>query len=284
MKKGIQSSAYIGRYEPFESAIAKMKEHGYDCLDYQDLVDTDSSYLFELSPAEFENELKLQRKIIESNGLYVSQVHGPWRYPFHDTSEEERAERFEKMSLAIKGTALLGCKYFVIHNIMPTGEKYDDPQNFTDANKEFFTRLADVAKECGTVICMENMPFADQPIARPQHLLKFVKELNLPNVKICLDTGHCTCLGISPADAVRQIGADYLKVLHIHDNDGTADRHFLPYDGVTDWDDFAKSLIEIGYDGVLSLEATVADIDDKAQRERNEIDLFNRLCRLDLTL
>ncbi len=281
MKKGIQSNAYLDRYEPFESGVIKAKEHGYDCFDYQDFINTDSSYLYELTAGEFENELKMQRNIIEAHGMTVSQTHAPWRYPTRDTDPADRSERFLKMSLAIHGTAILGCEYFVVHNIMPECRSSEE---FINANLEFFNDLADFAEHCAVTLCMENMPFPDQPIARSADLLKFVKTLNRQNVKMCLDTGHCTCLGISAADAVRTLGYEYLKVLHIHDNDGISDRHFLPYDGVTDWNSFSLSLLDIGYSGVLSLEATVPLTDDKKLQEAREIDLYNRLCRIDPTV
>ncbi len=281
MKKGIQSTAYIGRYEPFEAGVIKAKEHGYDCFDYQDFINTDQSYLFELNNLEFENELKLQKKIMDFHGITVNQTHAPWRYPMHDTELEDRNERFEKMCHSIYGTALLGSKLFVVHNIMPD---YKDPDRFVEANLEFFSRLSDFANDHDVIICMENMPFPDQPIARPADLLGFVNTLGKKNVKICLDTGHCTCLGISAADSVRIIGKDLLKALHIHDNDGISDRHFLPYDGVTDWSAFAKALIDIDYQGVLSLESIVPSNKDKKLQEEKEIDLFNRIRSLDLSI
>ncbi len=278
MKKGIQSTAYIGRYEPLDSALSRMKRHGYDCMDYQDFID-ENSMLYSIDRVELKSVLSEQRKAFDSHGLSVSQLHGPWKCPFYDDTKEQLAERFDKMVTAIYATSLLGAKYFVIHNIMPRCED----EEFIDKNFKFFSALAKEAKENDVIICMENMPFGDQPLARPHDLIKFVKELSDPYVKMCLDTGHCSCLGISPADAVHTIGKDHLKALHIHDNDGVADRHFLPYDGVTDWSAFAHALAAIDYDGVLSLEAIVSKTDDKALQEEREIDLFARLCTLDLT-
>ena len=48
-----------------------------------------------------------------------------------------------------------------------------------------------------------------------------------------------------------------MKVLHVHDNDGERDRHWYPYGGVIDWNDFGAALREIGFDGTLSLESNV---------------------------
>ena len=79
-------------------------------------------------------------------------------------------------------------------------------------------------------------------------------EINSPWLKICLDTGHCTTQKVNPADAVRMIGKDMLRVLHIHDNDGTNDKHWVPYTGIIDWEDFKKALQDIEFDGCVSLE------------------------------
>ena len=84
--------------------------------------------------------------------------------------------------------------------------------------------------------------------------LDFVRKINSPWLRICLDTGHCAVFGIQPADAVRMLGKDMLKTLHVHDNDGVQDRHWIPFTGVIDWVDFRHALQEIGFDGCLSIE------------------------------
>lgn len=44
----------------------------------------------------------------------------------------------------------------------------------------------------------------------------------------CLDTGHANLVGLDMEDFIRTLGTR-LKVLHIHDNDGVADLHQIPY-------------------------------------------------------
>ena len=99
--------------------------------------------------------------------------------------------------------------------------------------------------------------------------------INHPLFKICLDTGHCAVFGESPADAVRLIGKEYLRVLHVHDNDGKNDRHWLPYNGVIDWADFSLALAEIGYEGTLSLETRAPARIPADILEPQEIALFH---------
>jgi sugar phosphate isomerase/epimerase len=187
-------------------------------------------------------------------GLEVYQTHGPWRYPPRDGSAEERAERFEKMSQAIYATALMGCKNFVIHPIMPWGLFEQEYQRLFDINVEFMSRLAEVGKQHDVVVCLENMPMVKYPLSPPEECLKIVRAINTPWLKICLATGHCSTLQLNPADAVRMIGKDLLSALHVRDNDGFGDRHWVPFMGAIDWDDFKNALQEIKFDGCISIE------------------------------
>ncbi len=258
MKIGIEQAAYLGRYG-FDEGLARMRAHGYECLDYQAFVHTETD-LFRMSETEFEATLCEQAEKIRRAGIEISQTHGPWRWPPQDFTEEQRAERFDKMARSIRGTAMLGCRNFVIHPIMPFGDDRDpEPERLWEMNYEFMGRLVEVGRSCDVVINLENMPMTALSISRPEAVLTFVKTLNSPYLRICLDTGHCAVFGDSPAQAVRLIGKEYLTTLHIHDNNGRADLHWMPYTGVIDWDDFSQALFEIDFDGTVSLETGVPD-------------------------
>ena len=138
------------------------------------------------------------------------------------------------------------------------GGENPDPERFMELNREFFSRLLEKAKACGTVIALENMPFKKLILSTPAEVLNFVKEFDSPLFRVCLDTGHASVFGIPAGESVRLIGKEYLACLHVHDNDGAGDFHWLPYRGVTDWTDFSRALHEIGYDGALSLETDVS--------------------------
>lgn len=254
MKIGILTEGYSARCGGLEEGLRCLCADGYECVDYSEFIDTERPK-FQCSEAEFDALVRHDRAFIESLGLEISQTHGPWRWPPRDATEEDRRERFEKMSRAIRGTAILGCRNFVIHSVMPWGEEDSDPKAMRDINLEFMGRLCRVAEKNGVVICFENMPMPKLSLASPEACLGFVREINSPNFRICLDTGHCTMLGVRPGDAVRLLGRDMLAVLHVHDNDGKNDLHWQPYTGVIDWDDFRSALREIGFEGPLSLES-----------------------------
>ena len=270
MKLGIRS-AYFSRYGLGEGA-KRMKRHGYHCVDYQIFVDTETDF-FNLPERDFEKRLKEDRNVIEAAGITVFQTHGPWRSP-QDATVEDRAERFQAMAKSIRGSAYLGAKAMVIHPLMPYGAKSaENPVEMRKINFDFFSSLCEVAREYGIVICYENMPFPLLPIHSAKHVADFAREINSDYFKVCLDTGHSIRCGEPLAEAVHSIGKDLLFALHVHDNDGLGDKHWLPCTGVGDWEGFSKALAEIGFDGVFSFETSVNGEYSPQEQERREREL-----------
>ncbi len=255
MKTGI--SVHFGfTPEAARETFSRLRLLGYDCADLQTFVNTETEWFS--APDRLRRWEEVGR-IARDCGISLSQTHGPWRFPPRDYTEEDRAERFDKMCAAIEGTAAVGAPCMAIHNIMPDGgDKNPDPERFTELNRAFFSRLLEKARSCGVVIALENMPFKNLILSTPEQVLNFVKEFESPFFRVCLDTGHAAVFGLNPADAVRLIGRETLACLHVHDNDGAHDLHWLPYRGVIDWADFSRALNEIGYDGALSLETNVS--------------------------
>ena len=275
MKTGITGD-YLHAYG-FEEGLKRMKAHGYDALDYGGLCHTENK-IFHVSEEEFASTLREERKVIEAHGLTVNQTHGAWRWPACDFSDYDRAERYAAMEKGIRGTALLGAPYFVIHCIMPFGE--NNPahrEELWQMNLDHFTPLCDLAGELGVTVCFENLPFTSLPLSRWNETLEFVRLMNHPAMKMCLDTGHAAVYGDSPADAVRAIGKEYLAALHVHDNDGRGDLHWRPGEGVIDWADFTKALHEIGFEGCVSLETSVKHDGDPALWDAKERELFAKV-------
>lgn len=262
LKIGITEKVYCSKYG-FKNGLERMKKHGYDALDYLEFANTETP-LFEKNSSEFEAYLKEQKKIAENCGIEIFQTHGPWRWPLQDFTKEDREERFEKMSRSIVGTTILGCRNFVIHPIMPfTTHDEEHKRETYEMNVEFMERLKNVGRENDVVICLENMPMPRFSLGSVPAILEFVKVMNSEYFKVCFDTGHATFFELSVGDAVRLLGKEYLYTLHIHDNDGNGDKHWEPFRGLIDWEDFGHALHEIQYDGVVSLEANLPKLPDE---------------------
>lgn len=256
MKIGISYSIFDKGYGRWmDSKYIKMKEHGFECMDF-DMCDTDS-LIYTLSEKESDKILLREKQLANEASIEINQAHGPWRWPARDFTPEDRKERMEKMKRSIRATALLGSKYWVIHPIMPCGVydiNTDDEKRTWDLNFEYMNKLLVYAKEFGVTICFENMPMKEFSLSKPKDILSFVKTVNDDHFKICLDTGHISVFeNISVGDSVRELG-NYITTFHIHDNKCGMDLHLFPYMGIIDWRDFIKSLHDISFNGVFSLE------------------------------
>lgn len=256
-RTGIQSGVYFNINSNFEEAFARMKAHGFDCVDFglANTAENDTS-LYHKSKAEQKRIISEMRSASEKTGLEIYQIHGPWRSPMRDGTVEDRAEWSAYMKQGIEFSGELGCKYFVVHPIMPYGKELNqDAKGFYDLNYEFYTNLLPSAQAAGVTICLENMPFLMHAISNAEQVYNFVKDINSENMAMCLDTGHCTFWKDSPADALRKFGS-IIKTLHVHDNDGVNDLHTYPFHGIIDWKDFKDALKELDESVVLSLETS----------------------------
>lgn len=243
----------VGLFAGFgEERFKKMKEYGFDYADYGI-----GGELGDKTEEEYEAAVLADKALADEAGVTIWQVHGPWRYPPHDETPELRAERAVIMRRSLRLTALIGCKNWVIHPMMPFGpdDSGFNDEAFYQINLEYFRELLAYAKELGVTICFENMPMKRLTISTTEKTLEFIHMIDDENFKLCLDTGHEAVFGRSVGDAIRLAGKD-LRVFHIHDNDGKGDRHWVPCMGVIDWVDVNAALKEIEFDGVFSLETS----------------------------
>ena len=254
MKKGIEfNKAGFGRFGA--DAYNMVKAADFDAVDFA-MADTDSEY-YTLPLEEAYRLLDREKALAEAAGVAIHQVHGPWRWPPRDLTEEDRTERLCKMTRSIRMAARLGAKNWVVHPIMPcTVEDLDNGQAEETwvLNIAFMKKLLAVAKEVGVTICLENMPMLRFSLARPSDIMRVIHEMDDEQFAGCLDTGHVAVFPDEDiADSVKTFG-NKLRIMHVHDNSGRGDEHKHPYYGIIDWKAYAAALREIGFDGVFSLE------------------------------
>ena len=274
MKIGTEFNIFNSGYCRYgDNKYIKLKEHGFSCIDFN-MSNTNTEVY---TSAESDELLLREKKLADDAGIEIHQAHGPWRSPPRDETLEDRAERMDKMKKSIRLTSLLGCKNWVIHPLMPFGADDMDTGNEKgtwNINIRFMKELLITAKEYGITICLENMPMTKFSMAKPAAILNFVEEIGDENFKICLDTGHASMFNdLSLSDEVRRLG-DKIKVLHVHDNKCGKDLHLMPYFGTIDWKAFARSLKDIGFDGVFSLETTAPNKLPDSLFEKSSIMLY----------
>ncbi len=80
-------------------------------------------------------------------------------------------------------------------------------------------------------------------------------------VGLCYDSGHGN-LGFMDLDSL-ETHKDRLLSIHLHDNDGAADMHWLPFTGTVDWERLTRILATSAYDKCISMESGRGEDDDE---------------------
>jgi len=112
--------------------------------------------------------------------------------------------------------------------------------------------LADMAESEGLRLAAEVMAPPCVPYDS-EGMVELLDAVGRPEVVgACLDMNHVN-LTEDPADAVRRLGRRMIHV-HVSDNDGAAERHWVPYEGVIDWPTVMQAISEVCYEGALSFE------------------------------
>lgn len=202
-------------------------------------------------PLYAEDSLSYARKIreaLDASGIVCRQCHAPFDFMIGE-EPEETSEHYRRILRAIRMAAVLGAQHIALHSIY--GETATKETEWSE-NIRFFRSLIPVCEETGVKIAIENLPL--QASDTPEDLNRMIKELDSPWFGVILDTGHAEMSGIRAGDFVRRLDPGILLGLHIQDMADHKDKHWIPYMGEIDWEDFLTALREYGYQGDFSLE------------------------------
>jgi len=175
--------------------------------------------------------------------------------------------------------AALGCQVMVCHlpNLLP----YVDFERDLDV----IGKVAELTHANGVRLAVETCNYRDpsgsgEILPDADLVIKIVEALDLPDVGINLDTGHCL-IGQTRAkqenldrilsgeieqwvpSLVKRIGKK-LFTTHLQDNFGLNDDHQAPGFGYIDWEKLIPAILATGYQGPLMMELTGASV--KARR------------------
>lgn len=188
-------------------------------------------------------------------------------FSFVQAHSPDCAIRGEKAVLGLKATirsieacGLLGIKNMVIHSGFFSEIKYPDDQlAYFEANEPFMRALIPAMEENNVSILFENttIKHCKDNLYFPiygKDLCDFVRFMDHPLFGAAWDIGHAHMDGIDHYTEIMTMGKT-LKAIHVHDNDGTKDRHLAPFLGTADYDSLMRGLIESGYEGYFTFES-----------------------------
>lgn len=179
-------------------------------------------------------------------GVEVRSLHLPF-LPFagNDLSSldvQVRRNTVESHTELIARASEIGTRVIVVHpsaEPIPAGERADRLQ----CAQESFAKLAENAAKYGATVAAENLPRTC--IGNCTAEMRFLLEAD-ERLRLCFDTNHL--LGEKNADYIRALGKYFIN-MHVSDYDFVDERHWLPYEGKTDWVELVTLLEEVDYEG-----------------------------------
>ena len=106
-------------------------------------------------------------------------------------------------------------------------------------------RLLKAAEDLGIMIALENTD-------REDYIHYVLSEIHSDYLGFCYDSSHNRRYGHNTLDLLRK-RANRITSTHLSDNDGIEDRHWLPGEGIIDWNQLAD-LFPSNYTGCFTLE------------------------------
>ena len=196
------------------------------------------------------------KKAAADNGIFLTAGHGPnadQNLASSDPSVVANAKAF--FTTLLRNLETLGIhsigggiySYWPVDYSKPIDKPGDWARSVANVRE-----IGKVAQDCGVDYCLEVLNrFEGYLLNTAAEGVKFVKEVDVPSVKVMLDTFHMNIEEDSIGGAIRST-----KGLLGHFHTGECNRR-VPGRGRTPWHEIALALKDIGYDGNVCMEPFV---------------------------
>lgn len=278
MQIGVQTKNVVNDSCP-EEGFSILRHTGFSCADFSlnsyllntSLYQSELNEFYDKSVQELEKYFTPHKFGAKAAGITINQMHMP--YPVYVPRAKKELNDYlwkEVAPKSMKVCAFFGCPYIVIHGLKLAHFLGSEDEEWKHT-EQFIESIAPLAKELGITICIENLydsingHLIEGPCCDVKKAVERIDRINDRYHKevlgFCFDTGHANLVGIDFENFITELG-HRLKVLHIHDNDGAADLHQIPFTfartrenlSSTDWNGFIQGLRNIKFNNVLSFE------------------------------
>ena len=196
-------------------------------------------------------------------GVNLAVSHAPCRHFPHykaleDRDDEEYRRDIDIICRSIQVCGRLGIPRTVVHACAYYTEEFTK-EIFYKYNEMFYRDILPTAEKCGVMLLAENWDGSETHFSTGAQMREFLDYINHPLLCACWDTAHGnidkTAREIGQYDNISALG-DKLKGLHISDNFGNLHHHSWPFAGVINFDSVMQGLLDVGYDGYFTFEAS----------------------------
>ncbi len=195
------------------------------------------------------------KKDADAAEITLWSIHNQWSadYSMSSFDTESNHKWIENMKDLVNRASAVGIDKFVVHPC-DTPEPYDDESREERMKHSMYCvdKLADYAYQKNSYIAIENLPRTPLCNTAEEHLKILTANDKL---RACVDFNHSM---IDPIEKYLELLKDKIITVHVSDRDNINERHWLPGEGVLDWDSIMYKLEEIGYNGVFMYEIPLA--------------------------
>lgn len=203
-----------------------------------------------------ESQLRDVRQAARDNGIFLTAGHGPTKNQNLADADEsiqknakgfftELLTRLEKLDIHTIGGGIYS--YWPVDYSKPIDKAGDWERSVRNVRE-----IGKVAADCGVDYCLEVLNrFEGYLLNTAAEGVEFVRQVDVPSVKVMLDTFHMNIEEDSMSDAIRST-----KGLLGHFHAGEANRR-VPGRGRMPWREIGNALQDIGYDGLVCMEPFV---------------------------
>ena len=244
----------------FDKSMDYFVKKGVNCLEFRVIKGDDRRLI--------QSQVDLVMKEKNRLGFEVYTIHLPqmYTYDLSLTDDFARLKALQNQKEIVNMLLPLGAKICVLHPDAGTVPECD----YDKRHKALIKSLKDFApwcKERGLMLAIENLTQISS-FQTSSHLMEVVEAVG-DNIGICFDVNHN--FKESHRDFINNAGK-HIITMHISDNDGVQERHYLPGKGVINFGEIIAMMNELGYKSSFIFEcAGVMESDDL---EKSSTDLI----------
>ncbi len=232
---------------------------------------------------DWREEIAALKDMLEAFRLEGVMTHAPY-YDLRISADITLPEIDLSLSRCLEATAMLDAEIMAMHprGYYAAGTRYEgsvkgwnlgglmpenpggcfsngaeDPERSIALNIATWKPLCEKAARLGCRVGVENLPrWANWDMTfcshDPDAQIRIIDGLG-DGVCGVWDFGHAYLTAKGTVEPLLKLGSR-IKGLHVHDNMGVNDDHFIPFDGTVDWEAQMAALKETGFDGYITLE------------------------------
>ncbi|MFQ5353961.1 MAG: sugar phosphate isomerase/epimerase family protein [Thermodesulfobacteriota bacterium] len=172
-----------------------------------------------------------------ARGLRITQ-HGPYINVNPGSLDEQIREYAARVYReAFTAARLLGSRVIVLHACYSDKRFGGDVGRWIESSMKTWPEFVKMAEDLDLTIAAENI-FEREP----GPLKRLVEEIDSPNFRLCIDSGHLNVFSEVGFEAWFKALGPLIAELHLHDNNGNADEHLPLGEGSIDFTEYFRLL------------------------------------------